>query len=223
MRYVLDASLINVVVSRPRTGTTWLTVLLASYLAYTYHLDIEQPFDDLLSHCQVAFTHDPQRLDDVTSIATDYTGRRVVLLLRDPRDAITSAYAVEAQAQGVDVVDYATRTAKRFAAFYSEWLNVKNREDLRGFMTLTYEQMHAHTLAALLQVVSFFGYDLDFTNARRAVTFGSLAQMRKLQQAGRFKNRVRNGKVGNYHTVLNDAALNAITNAFGDLGILWNL
>ena len=222
MRYVLDDRVINVVVSRPRTGTTWLTVLLASYLAYTYNLDIEQPFTDIAGQCQLAFTHDPQRFKG-PPIAVDYTDRRVLLLLRDPRDALASAYAVSAQAEGVDVVEYVTRTAKRFAAFYREWLNVKNREMLRGFMTLTYEQLHANTAHALTQAITFFDYDMDGENLRRAVAFGSLARMKQMQQAGRFENRVRYGKVGNYHTVLNDAALSAIKDAFGDPGQLWKI
>ena len=100
MKYHLRPDVQNLVISRPRTGTTWLQALLGHYLVHVYHLDAQylmksQPLTRTSGLPVLAFSHDPQRLlDGEPTPEQEYQGKRIVLLSRDPRDCILSAYLV---------------------------------------------------------------------------------------------------------------------------------
>ena len=89
-------------ISFPKSGRTWLRLLLGKTLAS--HFGIENInlllLDELAAACpkipKIHVTHDDnphwKRVDELSSHKIEYEGKKVIFLVRDPRDIIVSNY-----------------------------------------------------------------------------------------------------------------------------------
>lgn len=233
MRYELPDTIQNVIISPKRAGTTWLQALLGSYLCRKYNL----PGENLMRLAEltrdlkhpVAITHDPQRDEPGTPAPeVEYKNRRIVVLLRDPRDVIVSRYMLDRyrnRTTSLSIADFVCENMASLLRFYEVWLTCE-RGAFLGYTTLRYEDLLADTRHQLINLVEFLGYDLDRKAIEKAIIFASFANMQRLEQGGRFHEyykindmlpttnedarRTRRGKAGGYRDYLDDGTVSWI-------------
>ncbi|MBN1868625.1 sulfotransferase domain-containing protein [Candidatus Sumerlaeota bacterium] len=224
------------VLSFPKSGRTWLRLMIGKVMSDAFGLP-EQEMLDTVGYAQRAgippfrFSHDgcasvgPQAVRQTES-KRRYRDKKVLLLVRDPRDTIVSYYFECVHRQKAfegtmsEFVRDATFGIPRIYGFYSEWERARNTP--RGFLHLSYEKMHSAPETTLRQALDFLevpgvGDDL----VRRAVEFGEFENMKKLERDGFFGKRamrprdesdnetykVRRGKVGGFVDYLSEEDL----------------
>ncbi len=223
------------IVSYPKCGRTWVRMMLGHYLLRSRAGDPLEVFD--LTRREpgvptIEFTHDdyPQlkpsgRLVPDKSI---YRGKRVVLLVRDPRDVLVSYYfqytrrgakerANDAQFDGTisDFIRQDIGAVKSIVAFYNIW--VRNRGVPKSFLLLRYEALHHEPANEFRSLIEFLDLP-DFGASARdnAIQFAKFENMRRLEETGALRNsrlrptvagdpeafKVRRGVVGGYRDYL---------------------
>ncbi len=219
-RYRLQRSSV-VLVSYPKSGRTWLVTMLSHAL----HRRFGTPADELLLFDNF-HRHDPRipiffpTADNVLGRPSRdeeavqlYRGKRVVLLLRDPRDVAVSFYhhitrrstALERALFGVEphhlqlpldrfVLDE-TVGLPRVIDFHNRW--VRRRETLPArFLTLYYEELRARPLAELQRLAAFLELPLGQAELEAAVDFAAFERLKERERRGFFRSeRLRPGRV----------------------------
>jgi hypothetical protein len=234
-------------VSYPRSGNTW-TRFLISNLLYP-----EQPvsFANIESVIpEIYFNPDrvlrrlprPRLLKSHESFQPLY--KRVIYIIRDPRDVAVSFYHHHVKAEnlpdGYSMDEYVPRfVAGEFDSAFGSWgENVQSWLAIRSgnpdFLLLQYEQMLQHPEEALKNVAEFLvarsfpNLDTSTQRIRRAVELSSPERMRALekQQSKEWvltrntrqdKPFVRSAKAGEWRKVLSRSAARCVDSAWGDI------
>jgi sulfotransferase family protein len=203
------------VVSFPKSGRTWLHVMLAR-LAH----GAQRPF--VLDVPGVLFTHDDAD-KPALPLRTDfdrYAGRKVVLLVRDPRDVLVSYFAHRTRRDHTYEGTLAAFVrepgygAERIATFMAGWW--RHRTVPRGFLLVRYEDLHADPRKELERLARFLGLPHGDAELEEAVAFAAFDRMVEMERAGAFADKrlraadagdpesykVRRGEVGGWATEL---------------------
>jgi hypothetical protein len=183
------------------------------------------------------FHHDESELrDDLDheSLPEDkraYRGKKVVFLVRDPRDVLVSSYfeatqrsflfdgkPVEFDGSLSEFVRSPVFGAMKIAAFYDIW--ARNQAVPKNFMLIRYEHLHAGPHDLLRRILRFLGAGaVRQEHIAEAVAYASLDNMRRLERANAFGDprlqpgdpgepesyKVRRGIVGGYVDYLSPA------------------
>jgi hypothetical protein len=231
------------VISYPKSGRTWLRILLAKALSLHYQINTKQLLDTAAVTAAAGvlrtdFHHDGSELRedlDYTSLPQDkdaYRTKRVVFLVRDPRDVLVSAY-FEAMKRSFlfdgrvvfhgslsEFVHSPAFGVRKLAAFYDIW--ARNQTVPTKFLLIRYEQLCAQPREVLREVLRFVSAEaVDQAHIAEAVTYASFANMRRLERANVFCDprlqpgrpsdpesyKVRRGRVGGYVDYLSGADL----------------
>ncbi|HZM29006.1 MAG TPA: sulfotransferase domain-containing protein [Acidimicrobiales bacterium] len=189
-----------VLVSFPKCGRTWLRVMVGRSLQRHFALPDEADVVELAHLAEldrrvpsVLVTHDDDAQwkapAEVERDKDSYRHRRVILLVRDPRDVIVSLYHQMGGRRGEDVGslgEFVGRPAGGFAsllAFYDAWAGALDVP--AAVLLVRYEDLHADPGAQLRRVLAFVGVrDVDAVTVGEAVEYGSFANMRRLEDAG---------------------------------------
>ena len=157
-----------------------------------------------------------------------YDQHKVILLVRDPRDAIVSRYHQhkakidheigcttldEYVCEGSDLGDY--------VQFYNDWQT--HRAIAQDVLILRYEDMKANTFESVKKVLDFLQLPIQPATIREAIDYASFQNMRKIEvegseqvRAGVMSSRsvdnpesfkVRKGVVGGYRSELSAASI----------------
>lgn len=220
------------ILSYPKTGRTWLRALVGKALVERYALPPERVLDtDVLTGMaglpRAGFYHDGSAMiDGLTYRELDagkasYRGKRVLLLGRDVRDTLVSAYFQATRRVGTfggpigAFVRDDRYGVEKVLAFYRQWESARGVPD--AFAFLRYEAMHAQPAASLRAVLAFLGaQDVSDAIVDAAVAFGSFDNLRQAESEDRFRShmlrtgssadpesfKVRKGKVGGYRDYL---------------------
>lgn len=172
------------VVSYPKSGRTWLRVML----------------DDL--GVEAAYTHDGAGYEDGASLATlhadktRYAFTPVLLMVRDPRDVVVSGYfqvtrRLRLQSAASISMSEFIRNAyygiEKTARFNLHWFAAAHaRPDVA---ILSYEDLHRNTELTLSAAARFAGHDIPAQTIGNVAARRSFAEMRKLEAAGAFSSR----------------------------------
>jgi hypothetical protein len=209
-----------VLVSFPKCGRTWLRFMVGRAFQAHYGLpgdaDVVElgrlaELDPRVPRIEVTHDDDPQTRApaDVERDKSRYRDRRVVLLVRDPRDVIVSLYH---QMHGrrrryhgtLDAfVDEPVGGFSSLLAFYDAWsaeLDVP-----AAVLVVRYEDLHADPAGELARVLAFAGAgDVPDAVVADAVEQGEFANMRAVEDAGGTGSDklrpTRPGDVGTYKT-----------------------
>jgi hypothetical protein len=244
-------------VSYPKSGRTWLRALLGKYLVLRYSL----PEKDMLQTEQITaaaglqvsvFTHagsEMHRKAPAVDAGFEDVGRwkgcKVAFIARDIRDTLVSAYFQATKRIGVfegpisEFIRSERYGAKRIVSFYAGWR--RNREAVKDFLPLRYEQLHVDPAAALQRALAFIGErNVDSGHVEASVAYCSFDNLRRAESEDRFGTRIlrprsiadpesyklREGKVGSYlrHLASADIAyIDGVVDAGGlqgeDLGL----
>jgi len=153
-----------------------------------------------------------------------YDGQKVILLVRDPRDAIVSRYHQHRAEITADNLEKYVLEDTDFAAyiqFYNNWHT--HREHAAGFLMVRYEDMKSDTLGEVRRVFEFLDLPITSDEVRRAIDFASFKNMRRMEIEGTQQVRtgvmsardvsdptsfkVRKGATGGYKAELSAAAI----------------
>lgn len=203
-----------VVVSYPKSGRTWLHVML----------------DYLRIHCQ--YRHDsanvmymPDKEFHINIDRNFYKGKRIILLLRDPRDIMVSSYYQAIKRQD-DVFDGSlsdfVRDPKlgigKLVDYQNTWLHQQDHFD--DFLVITYEEMKHDAEKTLTSIVQFLNaHHVKKWKIKRAVKLFRFENMKLMEKSSILKMRygkplkpgkvsdqnsfkVRKGKVKGYKDIL---------------------
>ncbi len=199
-----------VVVSFGKSGRTWLRVMLSRFYQVRHGLSEKHlmGFDNL--HRKVPeipvifFTHD-NYLKDYTKhfdSKEDYLSKKVVLLVRDPRDVAVSQffqwkYRMRAKKKnlnqypehGKDVPIYdfvmdPQAGLPKIIDFMNLW--AKEMPRIENILVVRYEDLRARTAEVLRQIVEFVGTPGTEEQIQQAVEFSSVENMKKLEEKRTF-------------------------------------
>lgn len=198
----------DVVVSFPKSGRTWLRVMLD-------RLGIE-----------LAYTHDgsahneKRHLNDLDWDKSPYRDSNVVLLVRDPRDVVVSGFFQTTKRTGAfngtmsDFVKDVHHGIAKTVTFMQTW--EKNLSVPKKLLLISYEEMHEDTVAVLRKVADFYGYtELPTSKIQETVDYARFENMQRMERnrvlekdyGGKLRPRdlndistykTRKGKVGDY-------------------------
>jgi Sulfotransferase domain len=198
------------VVSYPKSGRTWLRVML----------------DDL--GIEALYTHDGSGFEEHASIAnldadkTKFATGLVLLLVRDPRDVVISGYfqvvrRLRLQTAGAmsisDFIRHPRYGIEKAVRFNLHWFAAAR--DMSDLAIVRYEDLHHDTSRALTAIVRFACAETATAVISDVAWRRSFAQMRQLEADGGFAARyghaltpadladpesykVRRGMVGGY-------------------------
>jgi hypothetical protein len=229
-------------VSYPKSGRTWLRYLLAHYFAFLANcheqIDLHNMFSIIPN-----FALDSERgipgfrfLNDGNAVVPkiwvshhNYHGslffsKPVIMMVRDPRDVIVSAYF------------HATRHKHRFEGVMADFI----RDEFQGLpamcrylngwargiegrrhLIVTYESLSAQTDVVLASVLGFLGCPIDLDAITASVAAGSFTSMREMELVEGIPGheydrgdseslRMRRGVSSGYHDYLNDELVRVV-------------
>ena len=220
--------------SFPKTGRTWLRVMLAQLLADHYgrpEVAARAPLpriDAGPGAPRIVVRHDgnPHKCtpDEIAPHRREYAGCRVMLLVRDPRDAIVSNYFQVTRRDHWFEGDIGTYlrwprgSLDSMLRYYSVW--ARQRHVPAAFLLLRYEDLRRDTVAALGGIAGFLGLrDVEPATLEAAVAHSSFDAMRR-REAGRAADgspfapgasgdpesfKARKGRIGGYREYLSAA------------------
>ena len=239
-----------VIVSFGKSGRTWLRVMLSRLYQVKHGLSQRHllGFDNLNSMNRaipkIFLTHDNYIKDYTGNFdnKSDFYGHKVVLLARDPRDVAVSQYfqwnyrmkpnkkvlnkypGVGEDVSTFDFVMNRDAGLPKIIDFMNLWAS--ERERLKGFFLLRYEDLRSKPEETLKALLEFIGTPGTEEEIREAVEFSSYENMKKMEQKKTFWLRggrmvpqdranpntykVRRAKVGGYRDYFDDAQVEQI-------------
>ncbi|NLY94124.1 MAG: sulfotransferase domain-containing protein [Myxococcales bacterium] len=225
----------------PKTGGTWARLLL--HTALTKHfgvvgappLEVEPlaDFDPRIPRIRPFHDDAPhwKRPEQLRTHKRRYKGRKVMLLVRDPRDAIISLHLQVTKRWKVDpdvsLDDFIWQRRGSFQTmirFYNIW--AQNRHVPSELLLLRYEDMRADPEGYLRKMLDFVGVtDVPDAIIREAVEYNEIERLRAREAAGIYDTRrlqpgdpndpdsfkARKGKVGGFREVLEPEDIEKMT------------
>ena len=227
------------IVSYPKCGRTWLRALIGTYLSMKYNLPEKKILETEFMSSKAgllttSFTHDNSSWMDLNSPAkqkTQYANKKIILLNRNLKDVLISAYFQAVKREGVfsGTISEFIRD-KKFGAltiilFYSEWYDQKHVP--KKYIHISYEELHNNTRKVLSKVLNFMGESkIDENNIIQAIDYCSFNNLKKAELENRFNSfrlqtnttndpesfKVRRGKINGYIDYLSEKDITYINN-----------
>lgn len=232
-------------VSFPRSGNTWTRFLLGNLIhpdAPMTFASIEQKVPDIYINSQESMLRVPRPRILKSHEPFDPRYRRVIYIVRDPRDVAVSSYHYKIKRRVINESYGLDRFVPRFitgefngtAGSWGEnvvsWLAA--RRNTPQFLLLRYEDMLRDPIAELRKVVCFLELSAGREVLARAVELSSVERMQNLErEQGQTWKRTRNdvqskpfvrsAKAGSWCSELSAASVAVIEQAWGSLmGVL---
>jgi len=236
------------IISHPRSGRTWLRLLIGKTLCENFGFPEEDMLDTykLATRAGILRTH---LIHDHTSYTESYkhyslsknkriyANKKVIFLVRSIKDVLVSYYFYvtkrdkEFDGSISDFIRTEKYGAKRIVKFYNSWYESRNIP--LDFMVLKYEDMKNDPETSLLKTLNFLGLDnIDVNIVKKAVEFAQFENLKKLERNEYFNKKamrpanknddesykIRKGKVGGYEEYLNKDDIKYIDLVIQELG-----
>jgi hypothetical protein len=206
-------------VSFPKCGRTWLTLLIGRAVQQHFGLDGADPLHlrklgDLRADVpRIAPTHDElahwKRPDELSADKSRYKGKKVIFLVRDPRDTFVSNYfqkkkrvkesrtlflfrkrgherRVPFEGELADFMDFPIGGFDSLLGFLGIW--ERERTTPAGFLLVRYEDLHEDPHRELRRALEFAGVTgVSDEVVDEAVRFASFDSMHKMEKEQAFK------------------------------------
>lgn len=232
------------IISYPKCGRTWLRLLLGKLLQQQFKFPEDERLLELHTITSrrpslpaVEVSHDDyphwKPADAVERSKLRYREKKVVFLVRDPRDVLVSYYfqytrrgdknlANDASFNGTisDFIRHRIGGIDTLAAFYNVW--AAQRSVPHSFYVLRYEDLHDTPIASLRKLITFLRFPkAGYETLKRVVAYCSFDNMRRMERENMLKSvrlatpnlsdpesfKVRRGIVGGYRDYLGEADL----------------
>ena len=193
------------VVSYPKCGRTWLRYMLEGYAEEVAGIAagrIAEGGQALKPRAKpypaVYFRHDDtpiqKRPEELTHDKSHFAGKRVVFLVRDPRDVVVSIYFEKVKRSHLysdraqvpkapnDLIGPAHGGLETIVSYYNIWWD--NRGLPAEFMVVRYEDLLSDPNAEFRRFCEFCGYPVVEEAIQRAVAAAEFSSMRRLEETG---------------------------------------
>ncbi|MEM6255605.1 MAG: sulfotransferase domain-containing protein [Cyanobacteria bacterium P01_D01_bin.156] len=213
-------------ISPTNCGRTWLRIMLGRAMQLAHNVE------DVNLHYLFSFSERNPNLPSIKAIHEkygqfgSYERQKVILLVRDPRDALVSRYHQHKKLYETYAdINAFILNSPELAVYVNDYNNwYQHRHIPSDFMTIRYEDMKANTYGELEKVLTFLGVTIPPQVIQSAIEFGSFKNMRSIEingsdrvRAGVLKTMVnqpqthqlktRKGIVGGYKQELSAAAI----------------
>lgn len=227
--------------SYPRSGNTW-TRFLVGNLVYEHEpvtfLNVERAVPDMYKHSDRTLRNLPRPRIMKSHECFDPRYRRVIYVVRDPRDVAVSNYHWEMKQRSM-------RDSYPIEAFVPRWMKpiywdrlgsweehvtswLSTRQGRAGFLLLRYEDMLADPAREMSKVAHLLGIEPVPARLARAAELSSADRMRRLEKdqgdkwvqtryTRQDKPFVRKAGSGDWRTVLPAESVELIEAAWGDV------
>jgi len=181
-------------VSYPRSGNTWTRFLIANLIddehpATFANIDARIPEPAAMSRRQLASVPRPRIIKSHEYFDPRY--RRLIYLVRDPRDVVVSNYYFQLKKRFIPngypmdeyVPAFVSTGIDRFASWgenVAGWL--ATRSSSSDFLLLKYEEMTKEPERELSKIASFLNIPVNHARIARAVELSSVQRMRELEK-----------------------------------------
>ncbi|MDY7008251.1 MAG: sulfotransferase domain-containing protein [Cyanobacteriota bacterium] len=209
-------------VSPTNCGRTWLRLILGKSFQLFFNLT-----EDINLFYLYGFSEINSTIPSIKASHEKYIGyheyryRRIILLVRDPRDAIVSKYfgmikrVKKIEEDQISLFDYFQKEGLNYyISFYNEWNQHKN--ETMGVLLVRYEDLKENTHREVKNIVKFIGLEIPDKIINTAIEYASFDNMRKMEAQGQSKSGVlkagnpqdsesyktRKGKVGGFKEYL---------------------
>ncbi len=187
------------IISYPKCGRTWLTMLISRALSSRYGVsDVDYLASDVLGgnvpgapHIRISHDDNPHWKTParLSRSKRRYRDKKVVLLVRDPRDVVVSMYFERSRRERAysgtlqEFLKEPKGSLDTILAYYNIWAAERARP--RGFCMVRYEDLKADTAGELKRLLSFAGIeDISEAHIQDAVKFASFESMRAMESSG---------------------------------------
>ncbi|MBG0791805.1 MAG: sulfotransferase domain-containing protein [Desulfovibrionaceae bacterium] len=217
-------------VSYPKCGRTWLRFMMGNLFNDFFELGLDN--DDMLElkkkvHYRnlripyISMHHDGyvhKRPASETCFHTRrYKGKRVIFLMRDPRDVVVSSFHQLSKRDKLVDDDLGafirddTTGLPRIVAFYNVWM--RNIDRTRQHIIIRYEDLKTDTFGEIHRLLSALGMEyIPDEFVQNAIDKAEFKRMQRMEKKGEFTRgrmqpgdpadvqtfKVRKGKVGGY-------------------------
>ncbi|MGD2056198.1 MAG: sulfotransferase domain-containing protein [Gammaproteobacteria bacterium] len=189
------------VISFPKSGRTWLQLMLGEYITRYYRLNVRNviAIKQYTKHIEgiprIRFAHDdrPQwkQPGEIKTGKSAYRHQKILLLVRDPRDILVSLFfektrrvparrsdRPEFKGSIDEFVYHKTGGIDSIITFYNSW--AANREVPEDFRIVKYEDLRHATRATLIEILTFIGLpEIDEGIVDQVLELGKIEKMRK--------------------------------------------
>lgn len=227
--------------SYPRSGNTW-TRFLVGNLVHTEEpvtfLNVERFVPDMYKHSDHYLRNLPRPRMLKSHEVFDPRYKRVIYIVRDPRDVAVSQYHWEMKQKSVKdeypIEQFVPRWIEgiywdrlaNWGDHVTSWLSTREGRD--SFVILRYEDLIGDAQRELMKVARLLGLEPSPGRLARAVEFSSADRMRKLEstQGSKWvqtrytrqdKAFVRKAASGDWRSVLPPQSVKAIESAWGNI------
>jgi hypothetical protein len=184
------------VVSYPRSGNTWTRFLIANLVFPSESVtftNIERLIPDTSSQSNRALKRTPRPRIIKSHTYFDPRYRRVLYIVRDPRDLVLSYYNFQRKyrqlADDYPLADYVDDfvNGRLISAGWGSWGEnvaswVYTRQNHGGFLLLRYEDMQSDTERELKRIAAFLGLKPTPERLKQAVEASSPERMREMER-----------------------------------------
>lgn len=227
--------------SYPRSGNTWTRFLIGNLIHQDEEvtfLSVERLVPDMYKHSDRVLRRLPRPRTVKSHECFDPRYRKVIYIVRDPRDVAVSNYHWELKLrsvkEGYPIEEFVPRwMAPEFWLRIGSWGDhvtswLATRQGREGFLLLRYEDLKENSERELGRVARFLGIDADPSRIKRAVELSSAENMRKIErkESGKWvattltrqdKPFVRNATSGGWKSVLPEKTVAYIEEHWGHL------
>jgi hypothetical protein len=235
-------------VSFPKSGRTWLRLLIGKVLCDHLALPRDRIFDTAGLTRAAALpalepTHDHSSIlfglkyDEMPAAGDLFRDTKVLFLARDIRDLMVSCYFQATRRLGrysgsiAEFIRSDLYGARKAITFYNQWHAEQDKPE--DFLLLRYENLHSDTLGQLERAFTFLGLvNPDRRCFEEAIEFSRFDRMKKLERQGAFGDspllpgnpkdpesyKARRGVVGGYHDYLALADIEYIEDLVREIG-----
>jgi hypothetical protein len=227
--------------SYPRSGNTWTRFLVGNLVHQNEpvtFLNVERLVPDMYKHSDRRLRNLPRPRILKSHECFDPRYKRVIYVVRDPRDVAVSNYHWEmkqrSMADSYPIEEFVPRFMEpiywprlgSWGEHVTSWLST--REGKQGFLLLRYEDMLANPERALEKVARLLDIDPVAERLARAAELSSADRMRRLEEdqgskwvqtkyTRQDKQFVRKAASGDWTTKLPAESVRAIEAAWGDI------
>jgi hypothetical protein len=212
-------------ISYMKCGRTWLRFIIGTLIEQKLNIfnDDKLIYTDCYQYASndypiITSYHDDnphlKSADELNKLKTEYKGKKVIFLVRDPRDVAVSLfyhmkYRSNSYAGGID--DFVVGIIPSIINYFNIWYD--NRNLLNGFTIIRYEDLHNNPLDEISSLNSFLNFgNVDINTLEKVINASSFVNMKTYEQQNKSENlqlnskllknqnsaKVRKGKVGGY-------------------------
>ncbi|OQY44984.1 MAG: hypothetical protein B6242_11555 [Anaerolineaceae bacterium 4572_78] len=223
------------VVSYPKSGRTWLRVMLAKALAVHFNISYELVSDPIATvhaagkrHPWIRFTHlnvsiSKEHIDFQKWYATKFRNKKVIFLVRDPRDVLVSYFFHRTRRNNEEhslenFIKHPAWGIDRLISFMNDGYTYRHLP--KDFLLIQYEDLHHDGKTELKHILEFVGIENILDNTvEQALEYAQFDNMRKMSMSTLSDNKrlkpitsddpesfkVRKGKIGGFTEYLSSS------------------